>query len=238
MSTRPVSSRLNRQEQRKFLRQTLIMIGAAVGLIVLFIFVILPQSVSLVGRLTGANIVADLSDTLSPQVPIISAPPTATPSAQLKLTGYGEAKSTVVLIVNANEQSRQTISDDGQFTLEVMLNEGSNIISAYAVDESKNESEPSRSLTVTKDSEPPKLEVSEPQEAQQFELRKNQQIMVKGLTDSATRVYINDRSAFTQADGAFSASYQLIEGENILRIRAEDPAGNQTTKELKVNFKL
>lgn len=238
MQSRSVNSRLARREQQKLVRQTVILIIAATLLLVGFVFVILPQSVRLVGYLTGANVISDPSDTLPPQVPVLAAPPPATPSAQLAISGYGEAKSEVVLIVNASEQNRKTLGDDGQFTFDVNLTEGENIISVYAIDANKNESEPSRSVVVVMDSQPPKLEINEPKDGQQIELRKNQQLAVKGMTDPKVRVYVNDRLAFTQEDGAFSTTFQLVVGENILKVKAQDQAGNITEKELKVQFKL
>jgi bacillopeptidase F len=214
------------------------MLVAAAALIIAFIFIIMPQSIRLIGALTGANVLPDSSDTFPPQVPVLSAPPIATPSGQITLTGYGEAKSEVVLVVNASEQSRKQIGDDGQFSVDITLQDGSNTISTYAIDENENESEPSRTITVVMDNQPPKLDISEPQDGQQIELRKNQQISVKGQTDPQTDVYVNDRLAFTQADGTFRSNFQLAEGENILTFRAVDQAGNTSEKVIKVNFRL
>jgi len=238
MTTSNVSSRLARHEQKKLVRQTIILIGASVILLFAFLFVILPQSIRLIGFLTGSNTISDPTDTFPPQVPVLSAPPTATPSAQLNLDGYGEPASEVVLIVNAAEQSRHKIGDDGRFSAEVSLNEGENTISSYAIDANKNESTASKSWMVIKDSQPPKLEVSEPQPDQQIELRRNQQLSVKGMTDPNTKVYVNGRLAFTQADGQFSSSFQLQEGDNKLQFRVEDQAGNVTESEVNVKFRL
>jgi len=234
-----MSSRLARHEQSKLIRQTLLFGGLAMVLLVAFLFVILPQSVRLISSITsGTSNPFEAADTIPPQTPMLDAPPIATPSATLAVSGLGEAKSEIVLVVNGTEQNRQTAGDDGRFSFEVALGEGDNALSLYAIDESQNESPTSQIYTITRDSEAPKLEIQEPQEGQQFELRRNQQITIKGTSDPNTRISINGRLVFARNDGTFSSTYQLQEGENKLLIEAHDEAGNQTTKELIVTFRL
>ena len=70
------------------MRQTMIIIGVAVGLVMLFLFVILPL---LTRTGSGEANLFEGKDTLPPQTPAFSAPVQATNSAQLKLDGYSEA---------------------------------------------------------------------------------------------------------------------------------------------------
>lgn len=235
-----MNSRLARQEQRKILRQTILFGGLAVILFLAFLFIILPQSVRLVSNLagnTGGN-PFDITDTIPPQTPVLDAPPLATPSAQLAISGLGEPETEIVLVVNAAEQSRTTAADDGRFSFNVALQEGENTINLYAMDTAGNESPSSQTYYIIRDSQPPKLTIEEPQDGQTVELRRNQVITIKGETDPNARVMVNGRLAFARNDGTFSTTYQLNEGENTLVIEAEDEAGNKSTVELKVTFRL
>ncbi|MDQ3008238.1 MAG: hypothetical protein M3Q81_01435 [bacterium] len=232
-----VSSRIARKEQKKIMRQTILAIGAAIILLLSFVFVVMPNFIRIVGGLGGSGQLTQ-DDVLPPQIPVLAAPPTATFSAELQLAGYGEAETELVLLLNASEFTREKLGDDGQFSVMVPLNEGENTISAYAVDDAGNESNVGRNYRVNRDSTAPKIIVDEPQPGQQIELRRNQLITVRGLTEENARVTLNGRLVFADADGAFSSTYQLNEGENKLLFVAVDQAGNTSTQELTVTFRL
>lgn len=234
-----MNSRLARHEQRKLLRQSFILVLLAIVLVLGFIFVILPQSVRIIGSITGGTITSfEPDDTLAPQIPIFDAPPLATPSGSLSLSGAGEPQSTIVLVVNGSERDRTTAGDDGRFSFNVELDEGNNSVNAYAIDQSENESVTGQTFVIVRDGQPPKLEITEPQQNQTIELRRNQLTTIKGNSDPLARITVNGRLVLANKDGAFSTTYQLQEGENKLMIEAEDQAGNRTTQELIVTFRL
>ncbi len=234
-----VSSRLAKREQKKLLTQTLLFGVGAVVLLGAFFFLILPGVAKLWNMIAGTgDLTFDQSDTIPPQVPILSAPAEATNSASIQLSGFGEAKSILKVVVNGEQITQETIKDDGSFSFELGLKPGENIVNTYAVDEAKNESAVSRTYTVVFDNEAPKIEVAEPQAGQTIELRKNQSVTIKGITEPRARVYVNGRMAFANSEGAFSTTYLLQEGENKLQLKAEDLAGNITEQELIVNFKF
>lgn len=232
-----VTSRLARREQTKLVRQTVVFAGLAIIIFVLFLFVILPQVIKFAtGRDTG--LVSKQSDTIPPQVPIISAPVSATNSATLPLKGVGEPQAQAVVIVNSHELEHVTIDDQGDFSVDVPLTEGENAITIHSVDAAGNESLKSQTYRVTLDTEAPKITVDQPQDGQTIELRKNQVTQIKGTTEANAQVYINDHLTYANGAGAFSLSYQLQEGSNALDIRAIDPAGNQAETKLTVTFRL
>ncbi len=231
------TSRLARKEQKKAVKQTITYLTAAVILVAAFIFIIVPGFLRFVAGISNTA-TQDSSDTLPPQVPVIAAPVAATSSATLGISGYGEAQSEVVLVVNGSEFERKTLGDDGTFTASISLTEGENTLTAYAIDQNKNESSTGKTFSVIYDSEPPKLEISEPQPDQHIELRKNQVVTIKGMTDPNNRVTVNGRLVFANSEGAFTSTYQLTEGENKLLVEAEDKAGNKTSKEIIVTFKF
>ncbi|HYD35590.1 MAG TPA: Ig-like domain-containing protein [Vitreimonas sp.] len=237
--TSQVSSRLTKHEQKRMLRQTLLIASGAVILFVVFLFVIVPGLIRFMTSFFGDTKQITSDDTIPPQIPIISAPVPATSSATLAVSGYGEAGSELVVLVNEAEDSREKVRDDGSFNFIIDLTEGDNKLALYAVDAAGNESSTSKTYTVSFDPEPPKLEVSEPTNGQTYETRKNQVISIKGSTDEngGVRILINGRIVNPASDGNFSTTYQLQEGENTLLIQAKDRADNTTETELKVTFK-
>ena len=232
------SSRLARKEEKKLLKQTLLIGGGAVVLFLLFLFFIMPQVVRLAAGVLDGGALGEPEDTIPPQVPIVAAPVSATFSAQLALSGVGEPKAEVVVVVNSAELERTAIDDNGEFKVEVPLTEGENAITLHSVDEAGNESTQSQTYRVILDTEAPTIAVEQPQDGQTIELRKNQVTDIVGTTEPNAQVSINDRLVYANAAGKFTLRYQLQEGENILTIKATDQAGNQAETKLTVIFKL
>lgn len=238
MSTR-VSSRLAKSQQKQLLRQTIIYVVAAIALGLAFIFFILPRSINLFFTLTGGNQAAlENTSDVPPQVPAFSAPPPATASASITLSGFGEAKSEVVLVVNGQQQTTQRVNDEGAFTIDAQLSEGENQIAAFARGQNGQESSVSRTYSIVRDNQAPTLELEQPQDGQVIELARNQTMTIKGKTEPGSQLQVNGRSLYVNSDGTFSGSYQLQEGENKLEFTARDQAGNQTQKTISVTFRF
>lgn len=231
-------SRLTKRQQQKMIRQTLLIGLAAVGLLVAFVIFIVPGLVELAGNALDAGTVVENEDQIPPQTPILSAPPAATNSAKLPVTGFGEAGAEVVLIIDGQEIGRSEIEANGQFELDVPLTEGENQVSIYSVDEAGNESRQTRSYRLVLDTEAPSLELDQPTDGDSFELRKNQTIEVRGKTEPKAKVYLNERLVYADSQGEFSARHQLSEGENKLQFRIVDEGGNVTEKEITVQFRF
>lgn len=234
-STHIVSSRLAKREQKKLSQQILMFLLGAIGVVVLFWFVVLPATIRFVASLGGSDSVGG-DDTLPPQTPIFSAPLTATSSAKIILSGFAEAKSELVILQGGSEKTRTTVGDDGSFGLTLQLDPGENILSGYSVDEAGNESAESKRYTVMFDDEAPELEITEPVDGANVTLRKNQLTSVKGTTEPNAKVELNGRLVYADSEGAFNTTFQLNEGENQLQFKAIDEAGNTTEKAVKVTF--
>lgn len=233
-----VSSRLARQEQKKIVEQTLVIAAIAILVLLAFLFFILPQVVRFAATVLDRNPIAEPGDTIPPQPPVLSAPVSATNSALLPISGVGEAKAEAVLVLNGSELERLDINDEGDFSFDVPLSEGENVLLVYSVDEAGNESIKTKEYKVMLDTEAPTITIEEPTDGTTIELRKNQNVLIKGTTESNAQVYINDRLVYARSDGSFNTTHQLQEGENKLSIRAVDQAGNQTEQSLTVTFKL
>jgi hypothetical protein len=234
-STHIVSSRLAKREQKKLSQQIIMFLVGAVAIVLLFWFVILPATIRFVASLGGSENTGG-DDTLPPQVPIFSAPLTATSSAKIILSGFGEAGSELVILQGGTEKTRVTVGEDGSFGLTMQLEPGENVLSGYSIDKTGNESAESKRYTVKFDDEPPELEITEPVDGANITLRKNQLTTIKGTTEENAKIELNGRLVYASADGSFSTTYQLNEGDNQLLFKAIDEAGNTTEKTIKVTF--
>lgn len=234
-----VSSRLVRKEEKKVVKQTIMIIGLAVVILVVFIFLIVPGVIRLTVAIFGGNTAGiGQSDTIPPQIPIMSAPVEATASTQINIKGYGEGGSTIVVLVNGSQQKEVQAATDGAFEADIDLTQGENTVATFAKDAAGNESDVSESYVVALDATAPKIELEEPQDGQQYELRKNQMMTIKGTSEPGAKIYVNGRLTVAREDGSFSTTYQLQEGENKLKFEAVDKAGNTTEQEVTVSFRL
>jgi bacillopeptidase F len=235
-TNRPISSRLAKKQQRKLAQQTAVIIFVILTLILGFLFLILPNIVRVAFNVIDGDVITNSTDDIPPQVPILDAPVEATNSGTIKISGYGEAKSEVILVLNGEESDKKMISDEGTFELEAELTEGENSITTYSVDEAKNESLASRKYSIILDTENPTIEIEEPENESRITLRKNQVTTVRGTTEANARVFIGGRLSFANSEGNFAGTYSLEEGDNKIIIKAVDKAGNESEIELTVNF--
>lgn len=233
---RTVPSRRVRTEKKKAMRQTFALLGFAIATLLVFIFVIIPIFINGFNSFLDSSNPFEPSDTIPPQVPIISAPVEATFSAQIAVRGFGEPESKLIFVLNGEKYDELTIAEDGTFESELELVEGENTIAAYSIDEAGNESELSKTFTTLQDSTDPLLDVSGIEDGLTVETRKNQNFSVEGVTDPDAKVYVNGRVVFPNSEGNFKQSVLLAEGENILVIEAVDKAGNTTTAEKTVTY--
>lgn len=231
-------SRLTKHQQRKLVKQTFLIALAAIIILVSFVVFIVPGLVQLAGNALNESGVTENQDQVPPQTPILSAPPAATNSAKLSINGFGEAGAEAVLILDLEEVGRTEINEEGQFEFDLPLNEGENELVVYSIDQAENESRQTRNYLITLDTEAPSIELEQPQDGESFELRKNQLIEIKGKTEPNSRVFINERLVYANDEGSFSTRFQLSEGENKIKFRVIDQAGNVSEKEMTVNFRF
>ncbi len=169
--------------------------------------------------------------------PILTQSFTATNSAMITVNGSATPKQKVELFVNNNLTDITDTKDDGSFSFtSVTLNSGSNTITAKAKSNNK-ESDFSNSLTISYANKAPSLSVDSPSDGQTFSGGSQQDVTVKGKTDSGDiRVTVNGFWAIVNANGNYSYSLHLQNGSNSIKVIAQDSAGNQTEKDLNVNF--
>jgi flagellar hook assembly protein FlgD len=120
-------------------------------------------------------------------------------------------------------QAEAQVDEEGSFNVDVVLDEGENIVRIEAVDAVGNVSveerrvylhtlPPALSLTTVRDG----MTVREPS------------LLVVGQTVPQVNVWLNGRELVVDSQGGFQGLADLIEGENIVRVEAIDRAGNRS----------
>lgn len=166
--------------------------------------------------------------------PVLNSLPNATNSARLIVSGHSFEKMVINLYVNGEFVEDTTADEDGEFEFNYTLDDGDNEIKVNA-EEDEKKSEYSNEINVMLDRKPPTLDISSPSDGQSYSKDQNS-ANVSGKTDSGADVTVNGFWAVSDESGNFSYSLLLKDGENRVDVVAVDEAGNQTRKEIKVNY--
>jgi hypothetical protein len=222
-SHKEYSSRLARQEARKFTSQALGFSLLAIAIIALVLFVGIPALVKLaifIGELNSASAPVAQKNIIPPAAPQLLPLPEATNSATIRLEGYAEPGTMVNIYVNGNKVKESLIDESGSFNFpDITIIDGNNSIYAEANDSAGNTSPPSSSLTINMYPDKPNLSVNFPVNGQQFFGVANQQITIEGKTDVKNYITINDRQVVVLSDGSFKHRLQLTEGDTTIQIK-------------------
>lgn len=207
--------------------------------IILFVYGIpvLAKFAGFISDLAKSDKPITQNDKTPPAPPQIDSFPEFTNQEILKLAGKSEEGATIRIIFNNVEE--ELIADrDGFFTKNLDLQKGKNTFEASAKDSSGNESQKTRSFSITFDNEKPDLTINSPSDGTQFFGSRQRQIDIKGsvIDDNETNVTLNDKFVAVEDSGDFQFTTTLSEGENKFNIKAIDLAGNESQKELTLIF--
>jgi len=169
---------------------------------------------------------------LSP--PILNETVNATNSAEFIITGTAVKDEEIYLYVNGSLSDKKDAEDNGNFSFKATLQIGDNKIKTKAKKNDK-ESDFSNELEVTYKSGPPNLSVDSPTDGQKFE-KDQDSVRVLGKTDSNVRITVNGFWAVIDENNNFSYNLPLQNGDNIIKVVAQDQAGSITEKEIKVTY--
>jgi parallel beta-helix repeat protein len=176
----------------------------------------------------GNEATGTISVTLDTQPPLLVVihPPVGfvTNNANLVVTGVTEFGANVTL----NELP--ALVQNGMFNSTVLLQSGQNIITVKAIDRAGNVAVVTR--TAVLDQSPPGLTISEPSSGARTE---NSKITVRGTTDPGCTVTVNGVTAKVDGLGGFTAEIPLSDGDNSIFVVSVDPAGNPTSKTMRVS---
>lgn len=232
-----LSSRLAATHQKRLMKQTFMFTSGGILVIIAFAVIGIPLFSKI---LAVTNKPISTATATPPPIitsPILTSPFTATNSATITLTGKAQTGLTVLLGQNGSIEKKTNPKDDGSYEFQdVSLQSGENMFQAYAEDSQGNRSDGSSQITVTYQTDAPKLDISEPANNSTITQRKQSVVSVKGKTEGGNKIYINDQFIFVSTDGSFSGSVQLQDGDNTIKVRAVNTAGNETASEILVHY--
>jgi hypothetical protein len=232
-------SRLESTEEKRNLRSAVILIILSIAaIILLFIFGIpaVGKIASFVSGLRGGTSPITSNDKTPPAPPSFNTFPDFTNQSSVNITGSAEPGTTVKLTFD--EKINDSLVDkDGNFSFpNLVLQDGNNVFSAVAVDNAGNISQKSPSKVINYDVKPPDLNIDNPQDGTKLFGSTQRQINIQGSTENSASVTINDRIVTIDNNGKFQYPVTLNGGDNMFTVKAVDPAGNTTEKNITLNF--
>lgn len=231
-------SRLKRHQNKQSKRRILLLSVVFVGLVVLLV-TFGARMIEFIGNtallVQGEDDISESNTVSVVQEPFLESIPRSTSESELVVDGSVLVPGgTVILYLNGEEYDSDRLGEETDFSFDVSLDEGENIIRArYELD--GEQSDYSESVSVTYRSEPPTLEDVSPSDGDEFG-RGDQRIAVSGKTDKDARVTVNGFRAFVDQDGEFSYMLGLEEGENKIKVIATNDAGIESEEEFIVRY--
>lgn len=168
--------------------------------------------------------------------PIVNSIPSATNSAQVKISGYASPLANVSVIVNGNSPEPSIAGSDGYFESEIDLEKGENFVSVKYTDTSGNDSRESQSFSVSRDDEAPALAINSPSDRTILHGQDQKTAEIKGTTETDASLSVNNRYVSVRSDGTFSYQLGLQEGDNEITVTVKDKAGNITEKKINLRW--
>ncbi len=166
-------------------------------------------------------------DITPPDPPELDVLPRYTNKDPYTVTGTAEPGSTVTIFVGGGERATGIANESGGFAIELDLDDGLNLITAWATDGVGNTGALSPEARITLDQLAPDMPVLD----ELPELTNVVELTVTGTVEPlcAVTVLVNGEQVLvlkTEADGAFSVTFDLTEGENVIAAFATDDARN------------
>ncbi len=90
-----------------------------------------------------------------------------------------------------------------------------------------------RMLTVAIDHDPPFLSLHQPQDGA---IVREGSVEVAGVTETGMQMYVKGYPVDVREDGSFTTAVKLNDGDNEIRVRVIDPAGNETLDSVTVTW--
>jgi flagellar hook assembly protein FlgD len=143
------------------------------------------------------------------------------------VTGLVPAGTT--LTVNGRDA---VVDANGNFLREVILHEGENILRIEATDDVGNIT--FQEILLRRKTTPPYLTVN----IEEGEVFQQADIQVMGKTDPSTQVTIGGQRVAVSSLGEFQTTLNLLTGENLLDVVAQDQAGNTTQLQRRVRHNI
>jgi len=229
-------TRLDRHQQKEFQRKVMILGIAFIVLLTLLIGIGLKVILNLgtiVGPKDSASKDSSSQDQLFATLSIDQVPE-ATNSASFIISGSSTNLDEVAVLLNDKPVKTIDVTKEPNFTQEVMgLIKGKNKLQLKGRVANNKLIKETEAHTVFYSNDKPKLDISEPTDNSKIYKR---DLKVAGSTNAGNSVKVNDRPVVIYSGGNFNATVQLNEGENKVKIDAQDNAGNIQTKALTITY--
>jgi len=230
-------SRRKTIEEKRNRRKTFIFFFLTIISIVLLFFYGLPAVIkyaAFFADLKNSSRPVELSDNTPPPPPFLESLPTHTNEEDIEIKGRTEPGATVKIFLNKKEHELLA-NNEGGFNLSLTLRDGSNKISAIAIDTSGNESQNTQ-FVITFDNENPDIVITKPEDGSSYFGPKQRQLTIEGITEGNAKLSINGRWVVVDSNGKFSYAATLDEGDNNFTITAEDEVGNSSESSISVTY--
>jgi flagellar hook assembly protein FlgD len=175
--------------------------------------------------------------TISREIILVTQPPEIAISAPANdswtnenlITVAGAVPAGASLKVNGQEA---TVAENGQFEREVILQEGDNILRIEATDDVGNVT--SQEIILHRKTAAPSLTVNV-EDATSFQ---QAEVQIIGKTDPGAMVLGGGQTVAVSSLGEFQTTVNLLKGDNMLEVTAQDQAGNTTELQRRLRFEV
>ncbi len=145
------------------------------------------------------------------------------------VTVAGQGPAGTLLQVTGQEAP---VDEAGEFQREVILQEGGNVVRVEAVDDVGNVT--SQEIVVHRKTTPPGLQLNI-EEGATFQ---QPTVQVNGKTDPGAAVLVGGQAVAVSPLGEFQTTVNLVKGENLLDVSAQDQANNVTERQVRLNYQI
>ncbi len=234
-------SRLDRIAEQKGYKKLVVSVVAGLIVFISLLYFGVPALISMSSFISSLN--KNYAEPVKNTDASIIMPPNlepffeATNSSPISVKGIADPKVKVELFLNGDLTDNTETSENGVFEFnDILLKQGNNSLYAIVVSNNKY-SDKSQIYSVFYKKSLPKLEILKPENDSKVTGDKKI-VEIAGNTDTDSNITVNDHLIVVNSDGTFGYSYPLNDGDNLLKIVATDPAGNQTAVERNVNYSL
>lgn len=232
------SSRIRRYQDSKLQKQAFLAIAGSIAILVflgLFGIKLLEGFSILLDKLHPSTTTNTSSQAIV-LPPVLDPLPEATNSADLTISGKGQADLTAIVYADDTEYKKIKVEKDGSFTLPYTAQtDDKHTFSAKLTDDKGNLSDLSNIIFITVKRTKPTLEVTAPNDGTTV-YGDPGSVVISGKTDPDNTVTVNDRFVLVKDDGSFSYTAALTQGDNSFHIVAKDIAGNIISLDRKVKY--
>ncbi len=165
---------------------------------------------------------------LRPPEIILDNPPDGLWINQKLLSVQGRTLPDAELLVNGDPVA---VDDNGYFNVDVLLDEGENIVRLETTDQVGNETAVERQVFLKL--QPPPISLTSLQEGTEVH---EPSLLVAGQTEVGAVVRVNGAEVTVDTQGGFQSVVNMVEGLNLVRIEAIDLAGNVAVTTRSVSY--